>query len=186
MGTAPKLPPKLATAFAHGGEMGRRMAALDWSTSPLGHPSRWPEELAAAVAVMLASRAQVVIFWGREYAALYNDAYIPTMGTKHPDYLGCAGRQMWPETWDLLEELFDGVARDNRSFWAANYPFTLERHGFLEETYFDISYDPIRLADGRVGGIFCIVSDTTVRVLGERRVGTLSALGSRLADSADQ
>jgi signal transduction histidine kinase/DNA-binding response OmpR family regulator len=62
----------------------------------------------------------------------------------------------------------------------------IERFGFLEETYFDISYDPIRLADGTVGGVFCIVSDTTRRVLADRRVRTLSALGSHLADSPDQ
>ena len=36
--------------------------------------------------------------------------------------------------------------------------------------------------DGTVGGIFCIVSETTGRVLGERRLRALSALGSRLAD----
>ena len=93
---------------------------------------------------------------------------------------------MWPETWSVLQELFDGVAGGDESFWAADYLFMLERYGFLEETYFDISYDPIRLADGTVGGVFCIVSDTTGRVLGERRVRTLSALGSRLADSPDQ
>ena len=69
---------------------------------------------------------------------------------------------------------------------AADYLFMLERFGFLEETYFDISYDPIRLADGSVGGVFCIVTETTGRVLDERRVRTLSALGSRLADQADQ
>ncbi|GAA0800860.1 SpoIIE family protein phosphatase [Spirilliplanes yamanashiensis] len=188
MGAAPgdDLPPRLRTAFAHGGEMGRRMAAHDWSASPLGPPSAWPHELAGAVATMLASRAQVVLFWGPEYAALYNDAYIPTMGVKHPDFLGCPGADMWTEAWGVIQPLFDGVVRHNEAFWAANYPFMLERHGFLEETYFDVSYDPVRMGDGSVGGIFCIVSDTTHRVLGERRVATLSALGSRLAESGDQ
>ena len=37
----------------------------------------------------------------------------------------------------------------------------IERYGFLEETYFDISYDPIRADDGTVGGMLCIVTDTT-------------------------
>jgi signal transduction histidine kinase/serine phosphatase RsbU (regulator of sigma subunit)/DNA-binding NarL/FixJ family response regulator len=135
---------------------------------------------------MLASKSQIVLFYGPGFAAIYNDAYIPTMGVKHPDYLGRSGRAMWSETWDVIQTLFDQVVRSNEAFWAANHPFMLERHGFLEETYFDISYDPIRLADGTVGGILCIVSDTTVRVLGERRVATLSALGSGLADAADQ
>ncbi|WP_306205662.1 SpoIIE family protein phosphatase [Actinoplanes sp. RD1] len=161
--------------------MGRRMLELDWAASPLGDPAGWPPELISAVATMLASKAQIVVFWGPDYVALYNDAYIETMGTKHPQHLGRPGRELWAETWELLEDLFDGVVRDDEAFWAAEHPFLLERHGFLEETYFDISYDPIRLADGSVGGVFCIVSDKTSRVLADRRVRTLSRLGSGLS-----
>jgi signal transduction histidine kinase/DNA-binding response OmpR family regulator len=180
------LPPRLRTAFQRGGEMGRRMLELDWSTTPLGPPQDWPDELAAAVCTMLASKAQVVIFWGPDHCALYNDAYTPTMGSKHPGHLGRPGREMWAETWSVLQTLFDAVLASDEAFWAADYPFMLERYGFLEEAYFDVSYDPIRYGDGTVGGVFCIVSDTTQRVLGERRVRTLGALGARLVDPADQ
>ncbi|WP_193786394.1 SpoIIE family protein phosphatase [Actinoplanes friuliensis] len=166
--------------------MGRRMLELDWAATPLGEPAGWPPELANAVYTMLASKAQIVVFWGPDFCALYNDAYIPTMGSKHPDHLGRPGREMWAETWSLLQELFDDVVARDESFYATDHPFMLERFGFLEETYFDVSYDPIRLVDGSVGGVFCIVSDTTGRVLADRRVRTLSALGSRLADSPDQ
>jgi signal transduction histidine kinase/DNA-binding response OmpR family regulator len=179
-------PSQLRNAFTRGGEMGRRMLALDWATTPLGPPADWPAELQHAVATMLASRAQIVLFWGPDYCALYNDAYIVTMGSKHPGHLGRPGSEMWAEAWSVLQDLFDGVRTADEAFWAADHPFMLERHGFLEETYFDISYDPIRTSSGEVGGVFCIVSDTTGRVLGERRVRTLSGLGSRLADSPDQ
>ena len=43
------------------------------------------------------------------------------------------------------------------------------------------SYDPIRDESGHVGGIFCIVSETTGRVLGERRLEMLRELGADLA-----
>ncbi|MET8148103.1 SpoIIE family protein phosphatase [Actinoplanes sp. NPDC049668] len=179
-------PERLRAAFERGGEMGGRMLELDWASTPLGEPAGWPPELADAVCRMLASKAQIVLFWGPEYCGLYNDAYLPTMGSKHPGHLGRPGREMWAETWSLLQELFHDVVARDESFYAADHPFMLERYGFLEETYFDVSYDPIRLADGSVGGVFCIVSDTTRRVLADRRVRTLSALGSRLADSPDQ
>ena len=52
-----------------------------------------------------------------------------------------------------------------------------------EETYFDISYDPVRDESGQVGGVFCIVSETTGRVLGERRLGILRDLGRVAADA---
>jgi signal transduction histidine kinase/DNA-binding response OmpR family regulator len=180
------LPAQLSTAFDRGGEMGRRMRELDWESTPMGPPAGWPPELCQAVATMLASHAQIALFWGPEYCALYNDAYIVALGSKHPAHLGRPGREMWNETWGVLQELFEGVRAGDEAFWAADFPFMLSRHGFLEEAYFDISYDPIRNASGEVGGILCIVSDTTGRVLGERRVRTLSALGLRLADSVDQ
>ncbi|MEU4241575.1 SpoIIE family protein phosphatase [Actinoplanes sp. NPDC026619] len=164
--------------------MGRRMRELDWSASPLGPPESWPDELVSAVATMLASRAQIVIFFGPEYCALYNDAYIPALGRKHPGNLGRPGREMWTETWTVLQELFDGVRARDTAFFAPDHPFWLERHGFLEETYFDVSYDPIRSAAGVVTGIFCIVTDTTARVLGERRTRTLSARLRALVDVA--
>ncbi|GID98863.1 hypothetical protein Adu01nite_02140 [Paractinoplanes durhamensis] len=176
----------MRTAFERGGQMGRRMLELDWSTSPLGPPETWPDELVTSVATMLASRTQIIIFFGPEYCALYNDAYIPALGTKHPGNVGQPCRKMWSETWAVLEELFDGVFAQDTAFFAPDHPFWLERHGFLEESYFDVSYDPIRRADGEVRGLFCIVTDTTFRVLGERRTRTLSALGSRLADSLDE
>ncbi|MFC4067938.1 SpoIIE family protein phosphatase [Actinoplanes subglobosus] len=180
------LPRRLRNAFDRGGEMGARMSSLDWAGTPLGDPSSWPPELVDAVATMLASRAQIIVFWGPEYVVLYNDAYAGVLGGKHPGFLGRPGRDLWAEVWDVLHELFDGVIAGDRSFYAGDHLFMIERYGFVEETYFDISYDPIRSEDGVPGGVLCIVTETTARVLSERRVRTLSALGRRLADSPDQ
>ncbi len=179
------LPARLRIAFERGGEMGRRMAALDWSGSPAGDPSAWPPELVDAVVTMLRSRAQIVIFWGPEYATLYNDAYAPTTGGKHPAHLGRPGHEMWAETWSMIEGLFRRVHESDEAFYDDDHLFMIERFGFIEETYFDISYDPIRAEDGSIGGIMCIVAETTGRVLAERRARTLSALGRRLADAPD-
>src|SRR5690242_2350623 len=96
------LPARLRIAFERGGEMGRRMSGLDWSTSPAGDPSTWPPELVGAVVTMLASRTQSIIFWGPEYVALYNDGYIPIPGAKHPAYLGRPGAELWAEAWDQI------------------------------------------------------------------------------------
>ncbi|MEU8661207.1 sensor histidine kinase, partial [Actinoplanes philippinensis] len=180
------LPRRLHNAFARGGEMGARMSTLDWSATAVGEPSSWPPELADAVVTMLASRAQIIVFWGPEHTVFYNDAYTATMGSKHPGFLGRPGSELWAEVWDVLRELFHGVIANDESFYARDHQFMIERNGFAEETYFDISYDPIRSEDGVPGGVMCIVTETTARVLGERRVRTLSALGRRLADSPDQ
>ena len=52
-----------------------------------------------------------------------------------------------------------------------------------EEGYFTFSYSPIRDDNGSVGGIFCACSETTSRVLGERRLKTLNDLGRMEADA---
>jgi hypothetical protein len=43
----------------------------------------WPQSFRSAVSIVLPSRAQVVLFWGPE---IYNDAYAPVFGAKHPSF----------------------------------------------------------------------------------------------------
>ncbi len=118
-----------------------------------------------------------MLFWGPELVSIYNDAYRPVFGSKHPVALGVPARQAWSEIWDVLEPLFGGVVNNGEAFWAKDHLFALERHGYAEETYFDVSYDPVRDETGQVGGVFCIVSETTGRVVGERRLAALRDLG---------
>ncbi|MEV0152248.1 SpoIIE family protein phosphatase [Micromonospora sp. NPDC050686] len=176
------LPPLLAATFAASGEMGRRLAEFDRSATRFGHPADWSPALRHAMSLMLGSRAQIVLFWGDEYHAFYNDAYLPTIGSKHPDALGRPAREHWVETWDILEPLLDGVRGTGEPYRGQDHPFVLDRYGFLEDVYFDISYDPVRDDDGSITGVFCFVNETTGRVLGERRLRALAELGSELAD----
>ncbi|HVZ43600.1 MAG TPA: ATP-binding protein, partial [Ramlibacter sp.] len=170
--------------MAGGGEMGARMRAHDWAGTPLGAIEQWPQSLRSAVSIMLPSKAQICMFWGPELTFLYNDAYRPVLGSKHPAAMGLPISHVWSELWDVgLKDLFDGVLNTGEAFRAEAFPFFLERHGYAEETYFDISYDPVRDESGRVGGVFCIVSEKTGRVIGERRLRTLRDLG-RVASQA--
>jgi signal transduction histidine kinase len=168
--------------LAGGGEMGERIRAFDWAQTPLGPPERWPQSLRSAVSILLPSKAQIVLFWGPDLTTLYNDAYRPVFGAKHPHALGLPAREAWSEIWSFgLSDLFAGVLETGEAYWASNRPFFLKRHGFIEETFFDVSYDPVRGENGEVAGIFCIVSETTARVLGERRLRTLRDLSERVA-----
>src|SRR6185503_16862080 len=97
------------------------------------------------------------------------------------------GRRAWSEIWDSqLHELLAGVVRTGEAFWAKDLLFQLERYGFLEETYFDVSYDPVRVEAGGVGGVYCIVTETTERVVGERRLALLKDLAGRNATARTQ
>lgn len=157
--------------------MGARIRAMDWSRTPLGPLESWPQSLRSAVSILLPSKAQIALVWGEQFITLYNDAYRPVFGAKHPDALGQPISEAWDELWrNGLDDLFAGVVRTGDAFWARDRVFFMERYGYLEETYFDVSYDPVRDESGRVGGLFCIVSETTGRVIGERRLRTLKDL----------
>ena len=92
------------------GEMARRMRELDWSKTALGPPEQWPQSLRSAVSILLPSKAQIVLFWGADLVTLYNDAYRPVFGAKHPGALGLPARESWSEIWDAtLKPLLGGV-----------------------------------------------------------------------------
>jgi hypothetical protein len=90
-----------AMAFlAGGGEMGAAIRAFDWSRTALGPFEKWPQSLRSPLSMILPSKAQICLFWGSEYVILYNDAYRPVFGAKHPHMLGQPGRVAWSEIWD--------------------------------------------------------------------------------------
>jgi len=66
-----------------GGEMGKLIRSMDWSTTPLGAIESWPQSLRTTVSICLNSRFPTVIYWGPEFATVYNDGYAPILGTKH-------------------------------------------------------------------------------------------------------
>ena len=127
-----------------GGETGALVRALDWSKTSLGPISAWPAHLKATISLMLPAQAQIVLFWGREFVALYNDAYAPTIGDKHPKALGRPARENWAELWGDLEPLLRRVLETGGTVFAKDRPFYIERHGYPENVYFDISYSPVR------------------------------------------
>ncbi len=152
-----------------GGAVGQMIAEADWAASPLGPIEKWPAPLIGAVRVMLPARAEIVLFWGPEYVALYNDAFAPTIGDKHPQALGRPAVENWRELWSDLEPLLGSVRATGETVFAKDRPFYIERRGYGEEVFFDISYSPIQDEDGAVGGVFCIVAETTERVRAQRR-----------------
>src|ERR1700750_232490 len=138
-----------------GGFMGALMRERDWSASPLGYPTHWTGSLKTTVGLLLRAEAQIVLFWGPEFVALYNDAYAPTIGDKHPRALGRPARENWTELWDDLEPLLRSVHETGETVYAKDRPFYIERHGYPENVYFDISYSPVRDAAGDIAGVLC-------------------------------
>ncbi|MGH2875097.1 MAG: ATP-binding response regulator, partial [Solirubrobacteraceae bacterium] len=177
------LPADLRRAVALGGELGERFAAFDWASHPLGPPHDWPPETRSLVTMALTSRFPTVLWLGQDLSLVYNDGYVPMLGKKHPAALGRAGRDVWPEIWDVIGPMLDGVLRTGTATWSDDLLLELASAGRPQERYFTFTYSPMFLADGAVSGIFCAVNETTERVLGERRLRALNALAAELVDS---
>jgi signal transduction histidine kinase/ActR/RegA family two-component response regulator len=172
--------------LAGGGRMGALMRSHDWSGSPLGDPATWPDMLKAAVATCLSSRFPMVIWWGPELVMLYNDAWQPILGdTKHPAGLGRPGADSWPETWPIVGAQFESALGGVAS-WSEDLLLASDRHGFIEECYFTYSHSPLRDAAGRVVGVMSAVSETTARVLVERRLRVLRELSNAALEAAGE
>jgi PAS domain S-box-containing protein len=166
--------------FSGGGEMGALMRAKDWAGTPLGAPETWSQSIKTAVSICLNSRFPILLWIGPELRILYNDTYIPFLGeTKHPAALGAAGREVWGEIWSTVGPMHEEVAagratsvEDQQMFFARRLP--------REEVYVTFGYSPILAPDGvTIEGVFCACTETTTKVIGERRLATLRALGAR-------
>src|SRR3954469_23048659 len=93
------------------GEMSGRVRGMDWSRTVLGPVESWPVSLRVAVAACLNSRFPMYVWWGPELINIYNDAYAPMLGQRHPSALGMPAREVWGELWPVLGPDIDGVMR---------------------------------------------------------------------------
>ncbi|MGW5744791.1 SpoIIE family protein phosphatase [Amycolatopsis sp. NPDC003861] len=158
--------------------MAARMRDFDWTSSPLGAPRDWPASLTTAVRICLTSRFPMIVWWGPELRFLYNDAYLPLLGTKHPA-LDKPGAEVWGEIWHIIGPMLDSVMTTGEATWSEDLLLPMNRHGYWEETYWTYSYSPVYDDHGDVRAVFTAVTDTTERVIGARRLATLRELGAQ-------
>ncbi len=161
--------------------MAELIAAKDWSQTPLGAPDTWPASLRTILDVTLANRFPVAFWWGPELLQFYNDPYAVILGEKHPRSLGQPFAECWAEIWHVVGPQAESVMRGGPSTWSEDLLLEMNRHGFLEETYFTYSYSalPDQNAPNGIGGVLGTIQETTQKVLGERRMHLLRDLAAR-------
>lgn len=165
--------------LSEGGETGALMRMLDWSGSPLGEPETWPNSLRLAVGLLLNSKFPMFVAWGDQLGFLYNDPYAEILGAKHPAALGQRFQEIWAEIWlDILPMI--NAAMAGKAVYYEDLPLVVRRRGFDEMAWFTFSYSPVRDEGDRIAGMFCVVAETTARVLSDRRSAFLLALDEEL------
>ena len=158
-----------------GGEMGRLIRSMDWSRTPLGAISEWPTGLRTTVSLLLNSNFPMAVAWGPQNTLIYNDGYWPIIGFKHPEAMGMDYTECWVSAWPAIGGAFES-ARSGASAFLEDQQVFPDRLGFLEETFFTFSFSPIRDEHGAVAGLFHPVTETTSKMIGQRRLAVLRDL----------
>ena len=163
--------------------MAARMRSFDWSKTPLGPVENWPLTLRTAIRIMLSSRFAMWMAWGPDLTFFCNDAYAPTLGLKQTWALGSPAASVWAEIWPDIGPRIERVLKTQEATWDQGLLLFLERSGYKEETYHTFSYSPLAGETGEVGGMLCVVTEETERVIGERHLKTLRDLGARTTNA---
>lgn len=169
-----------------GGEMADRIRKFDWPKTSLGPFDDWSPALRTTVGLMMVNRFPMLLWWGPDYISLYNDAYIPVLGLKHPRALGLPVRDCWAEIWHILQPLIDSPFNGGPATWIEDFELHLQRSGFTEEAHFTVAYSPVpdaTTASG-IGGVLATVHEISQKVVAERRVAILRDLGIEAAESS--
>jgi signal transduction histidine kinase len=160
--------------------MAALMREFDWSSTPLGPVSQWPQSLRTAVGVLLSTRHPMFIWWGPDLIQFYNDAYRRSLGPdRHPSALGRGGRECWAEIWPTIGPEIEAIMAGGEATWHEDHLVPITRGDRVQDVYWSYSYSPILDDEGEVGGVLVTVQETTRRVLTERRARLLQQLATR-------
>gem|GEM_PF-5300780 len=163
--------------------MGERIASFDWSKTPVGPLQDWPQSLRATVKTLVGSRYPMILLWSDSYIQIYNDAYTNLIGNKHPDALGRSIRDTQAESWETIGPMIRHVMTTGTPNWVPAQMLALTRSGYIEETYFSLSYSAVEDDNNNINGMLCVCSEVTQQVIGERRLKLQRDLSSKAGET---
>ena len=165
--------------------MGARIRAFDWAATPIGPMQDWPQSLRFAFDLCEHSSFPTAIYWGPELRLIYNDAWAPVPGERHPAALGQPARKVWADIWPIIEPQFRQVIESKSGLASYRQMLPMIRDGVEQETYWNYSFTPLFGEDGEVAGVLNQGNEITSTVLAERRMAFQIALADRLRGFGD-
>ena len=151
------------------GEMADRVRAYDWSTTPLGPIESWSRELLTVVNLTLSFSSPARTMWGPDLILIYNDAYRPVPGPRHPWALGKAAKMVYGESWPVVGPLLENAYATGQTLFHEKLLVPLPTETGMQDHYLNYSFNPI-FEDGKIAGLFGPLHDVTSDVLAERQL----------------
>ncbi len=142
----------------------------DWSATALGARDSWSLCLQLAVDIVLASAIPMALRWGPQFVLIYNDAYRPILGDKHPWALGRPARETWAEVWEHIAPAHRAILdAQARSIFAEDIVLRIRRHSSTwEDAHFTLGYSAVKdpTAPSGVGGVLV----TAIEITEQKRI----------------
>ncbi|KAF4465404.1 hypothetical protein FALBO_7752 [Fusarium albosuccineum] len=155
--------------------------SVDWASTPLGPIEDWPADLRTMSNLIMGSPHPAAMYWGTQCVIIYNEAYLDLAGRKHPKLMGSCYMDAWAEIWDEIKPVFKSALESGQATMKHENQLFINRHGFLEETFFSWSIVPLVGGDGEVVGLYNPAFENTRRRVNERRMLMLREIGERTA-----
>ena len=185
--TAPRfteVPKAKLGALAGGGEAGELARSVDWSATAIGPVEDWSQALRSTAALVLHNHSGMLLWWGPEFVQIYNDAYRPVLGDKHPRAMGQRFRDCWTEVFHILGPMAERPFHGGPASTSDDIAVPINRKIQREETHFRLAYSPVpdeTVATTGIGGVLATVTEITDEVYADRQLRTLRELGTRSA-----
>jgi PAS domain S-box-containing protein len=120
--------------------------------------------------------------WGPEFILLYNDAYRPIPGPRHPAALGKPAKSVYPESWHVVGPLLETAFATGETFFYEKLLVPLPTERGIEDFYLNYSFNPI-FEEGKIAGLFGPLHDVTGEVMATRRLRESEARATRILQS---
>ena len=173
--------------LAGGGEAGQLARSIDWSKTPVGPVQEWSQALRSTVALVLHNHSGMLLWWGPQFVQIYNDAYRPVLGSKHPQAMGQPVSACWHKIWHIIGPMIESPFRGGPASVSDDLLLPIRRKHFTEESHFRVAYSAVpddSVPDTGIGGVLATVTETTEQIYAARQLRTLRELGTRGAAEA--
>jgi PAS domain S-box-containing protein len=164
------------------GEMADLVRAYDWSSTPLGPIETWSKELLTIVNLTLRSSSPTRTMWGPEFILIYNDAYRPIPGPRHPAALGKPAREIYGESWHVVGPLLENAFATGETLFYEKLLVPLPTKNGIQNFYLNYSFNPI-FESGKIAGLFGPIQDVTGEVTTARKLRESEARATRILQS---
>jgi hypothetical protein len=142
------------------GEMADLVRDYDWSSTPLGPIETWSKELLTIVNLTLASSSPARTMWGPQLILIYNDAYRPIPGPRHPFALGKSAREVYSESWHVVGPLLEQALATGKTVFHEKLLVPLPTENGVRDAYLNYSFNPI-FENEAIAGLFGSLHDVT-------------------------